>query len=104
AEDGIRDFHVTGVQTCALPICDAMERAAGGVATNRVDAHVRAQPVGHLFQVGGDVVDLAEVHRLGVGELPRELQAVVLAVDHDQIGRASCREMEDVGAAAGGGK
>src|SRR5690606_26024103 len=20
--DGIRDFHVTGVQTCALPICD----------------------------------------------------------------------------------
>src|SRR5690606_3777526 len=27
AEDGIRDFHVTGVQTCALPICGA--RTAG---------------------------------------------------------------------------
>src|SRR5690606_27774587 len=25
AEDGIRDFHVTGVQTCALPITDARE-------------------------------------------------------------------------------
>src|SRR5690606_34967717 len=25
AEDGIRDFHVTGVQTCALPICTGME-------------------------------------------------------------------------------
>src|SRR5690606_39770144 len=24
AEDGIRDFHVTGVQTCALPICPSM--------------------------------------------------------------------------------
>src|SRR5690606_40941114 len=24
AEDGIRDFHVTGVQTCALPICAAV--------------------------------------------------------------------------------
>src|SRR5690606_40420202 len=24
AEDGIRDFHVTGVQTCALPISDIM--------------------------------------------------------------------------------
>src|SRR5690606_40411909 len=24
AEDGIRDFHVTGVQTCALPICTDM--------------------------------------------------------------------------------
>src|SRR5690606_39743746 len=27
AEDGIRDFHVTGVQTCALPI--SRERLAG---------------------------------------------------------------------------
>src|SRR5690606_39733607 len=25
AEDGIRDFHVTGVQTCALPISPAVE-------------------------------------------------------------------------------
>src|SRR5690606_39460934 len=25
AEDGIRDFHVTGVQTCALPIYIALE-------------------------------------------------------------------------------
>src|SRR5690606_2646536 len=25
AEDGIRDFHVTGVQTCALPIFQAIE-------------------------------------------------------------------------------
>src|SRR5690606_40649029 len=32
ADDGIRDFHVTGVQTCALPILlpRAGSRAAGG--------------------------------------------------------------------------
>src|SRR5690606_40300484 len=30
AEDGIRDFHVTGVQTCALPISET-EIIAGGV-------------------------------------------------------------------------
>src|SRR5271165_7057447 len=35
AEDGIRDFHVTGVQTCALPIC------AGGMV-NR--GFLRAYP------------------------------------------------------------
>src|SRR5690606_40446307 len=29
AEDGIRDFHVTGVQTCALPI---LARYATGIA------------------------------------------------------------------------
>src|SRR5690606_40146247 len=28
AEDGIRVFHVTGVQTCALPICLGREVAA----------------------------------------------------------------------------
>src|SRR5690349_23264258 len=27
AEDGIRDLYVTGVQTCALPICDGPGRA-----------------------------------------------------------------------------
>src|SRR5690349_23738264 len=26
AEDGIRDLYVTGVQTCALPICPASRR------------------------------------------------------------------------------
>src|SRR5690606_39818877 len=30
AEDGIRDFHVTGVQTCALPISSAVEGRGGG--------------------------------------------------------------------------
>src|SRR5690606_40584209 len=33
--DGIRDFHVTGVQTCALPIYPLMMRSA----LNRIDAH-----------------------------------------------------------------
>src|SRR5690606_40694994 len=28
AEDGIRDFHVTGVQTCALPILGPRHRSA----------------------------------------------------------------------------
>src|SRR5690606_40172668 len=29
AEDGIRDFHVTGVQTCALPICSTFSTQDG---------------------------------------------------------------------------
>src|SRR5207253_8131973 len=29
AEDGIRAGHVTGVQTCALPLCDAAVPAGG---------------------------------------------------------------------------
>src|SRR5205807_5289618 len=35
AEDGIRDYKVTGVQTCALPICDAAAAALTAVVTCR---------------------------------------------------------------------
>src|SRR5256885_11760871 len=30
AEDGIRDYKVTGVQTCALPICDSLQNVRAG--------------------------------------------------------------------------
>src|SRR5689334_23697482 len=35
AEDGIRDGTVTGVQTCALPICTVRSAAAGNRARGR---------------------------------------------------------------------
>src|SRR6266511_5353860 len=35
AEDGIRDFHVTGVQTCALPIYLTGQPGHGGELTRR---------------------------------------------------------------------
>src|SRR5690606_39435248 len=34
AEDGIRDFHVTGVQTCALPIFPRHSVVTGARATS----------------------------------------------------------------------
>src|SRR5690606_39507981 len=56
AEDGIRDFHVTGVQTCALPILIAISYlvrrdregiAPAWVAVRAVDHRARAaRPVG----------------------------------------------------------
>src|SRR5690606_39546080 len=55
AEDGIRDFHVTGVQTCALPIfradavADVLEDAvaeavAGDVGRRRARRQGRGRP------------------------------------------------------------
>src|SRR5690606_39817930 len=38
AEDGIRDFHVTGVQTCALPISDEVEQLVGDRSTGDLRA------------------------------------------------------------------
>src|SRR6266700_4127154 len=37
AEDGIRDFHVTGVQTCALPIFVAVSNGDARVALNALE-------------------------------------------------------------------
>src|SRR5438876_8627057 len=44
AEDGIRDGRVTGVQTCALPICDGVVDSS--------DAEVERQLLGLWY--GGD--------------------------------------------------
>src|SRR5690606_15405810 len=47
AEDGIRDFHVTGVQTCALPICAGLDVA-------RASGHM-------VVDIGGGTVDVAVI-------------------------------------------
>src|SRR5690606_39476206 len=92
-EDGIRDFHVTGVQTCALPILDELARRAGvveGVAArrlllgdlpHRIDGLAHADD-GHALYGGG--VELLELEQLGGARL--------VAGADEEIGRASCRE------------
>src|SRR3712207_7226586 len=52
AEDGIRDIGVTGVQTCALPICDRLVRHREVSGRARDGAEVAAQH---------DLVDVAHV-------------------------------------------
>src|SRR5690606_20188362 len=49
AEDGIRDFHVTGVQTCALPISDFTDLVVGGHDISAVTMAKRAE---HLVETG----------------------------------------------------
>src|SRR5690606_40200901 len=41
AEDGIRDFHVTGVQTCALPISMITSRAGRAIRVTGVACGLR---------------------------------------------------------------
>src|SRR5690625_334123 len=65
AEDGIRDGHVTGVQTCALPICavdDRAEHLTGepaladleAVGDHVIDPGARGQRVDHLVEAARD--------------------------------------------------
>src|SRR5256885_1387845 len=63
AEDGIRDYKVTGVQTCALPICrDLVEQHAVGVDQELVGLARHARR-----DVGEDQVVPAEVGDQPVG-------------------------------------
>src|SRR5207249_6326255 len=89
AEDGIRDRNVTGVQTCALPICAGVVRATiymhFPTRESLLDA-VMEEATGRV----AEAIRQAEPDR-GV---PREaLERVILATWRQlKIGRASCRE------------
>src|SRR5207253_5654214 len=49
AEDGIRDGHVTGVQTCALPIlAEAIRRFGGDPTTIADDRWSGERPLGYV--------------------------------------------------------
>src|SRR5690606_39933170 len=87
AEDGIRDFHVTGVQTCALPILPLLVAdAEAGV--------VGAAHSGRPGMAAGVVSALlAEMARHGARpERCAALLGPVICGRCYEIGRASCRE------------
>src|SRR5207253_3909504 len=92
-EDGIRDGHVTGVQTCALPIWIGRRRRVG----RRFDVRSRQsllfllqrRPCGPCTQTGG----LAPLLRGATGPGRALLVAPTGAGrEWHEIGRASCRE------------
>src|SRR5690606_40885373 len=91
AEDGIRDFHVTGVQTCALPIFDTAESLPTGCAVHVVSPLItfarhgrrmtRCRRIGMMLLLGCTLAGCADSRRepARVNYRPK-------------IGRASCRE------------
>src|SRR5690625_7522887 len=91
AEDGIRAGHVTGVQTCALPIssrnraspaCEPSARPTGWESELLVHRKVEAAK---LTGASGTVAN-------------------VVARSSPEIGRASCRERGKTAVGAGAGK
>src|SRR5690349_24992595 len=79
AEDGIRDLYVTGVQTCALPIC------MFGAGTLSIEP----EPVRPLKRSEYD-----QLVELGVFDDER------IELIRGEIGRASCRERVEVSVGA----
>src|SRR5690606_5240947 len=82
AEDGIRDFHVTGVQTCALPILNLF--TSGQTADDEADETLTAPPDwrGWLCIIGGVVAFIA-VGKYG-GLIPATLALVFISALGDR--------------------
>src|SRR5260221_4238370 len=81
AEDGIRDHCVTGVQTCALPIC---QRLSASFDAGDLDTAVTAAK--EALKRWPTSVPLYR----HLGRAQREMGRLDLAIA--EIGRASCRE------------
>src|SRR5690606_40265415 len=85
AEDGIRDFHVTGVQTCALPILKptiSPECYMGKPSTFQL-LNIQLSGIGGTRNPSGSdqvpFLKIACCHNCKAGK------------DENKIGRASCR-------------
>src|SRR5256885_965208 len=80
AEDGIRDYKVTGVQTCALPICtDGQDRPRRPAPQAR---HAGVElPLGH----GGDDAPRRVGDRRRGGEHPRAADGVAGLQDRKSV-------------------
>src|SRR5690606_37787807 len=94
AEDGIRDFHVTGVQTCALPICRALVTllVIGSVAVVLVPQgrlwNARLTPFTHLvtYLILALAVGIA-IQRVAAFVGPAVRRIEVLDVDGTELAR-----------------
>src|SRR5690606_41057052 len=92
-EDGIRDFHVTGVQTCALPICihKIRESVSHMLVLFPFEEEIYQKegvPVTYVGHPLAEVIPMEPDKAAARRYLGVDPGARVLA----QIGRASCRE------------
>src|SRR5205085_4103882 len=91
AEDGIRYLTVTGVQTCALPICRAAGTSSNG--TPAVNFKIANDGTATAMQVG--------FSRTGSNVTFTWPGNTLTLPAASQIGRASCRESAKIQAQSG---
>src|SRR5690625_2481736 len=99
AEDGIRDGHVTGVQTCALPICQgAREQALRAfrsgkvgvlVATDVAARGIDVDDVTHVINYQCPEDEKTYLHRIGRTARAGASGTAITLVDWDDIPRWS---------------
>src|SRR5690606_39600703 len=79
AEDGIRDFHVTGVQTCALPILKAEEDLLEVIRDFNPDALLFLQKATERAHIDKDIEITKRIMKKADVELP--LVGIITHID-----------------------
>src|SRR5699024_11533638 len=100
AEDGIRDRNVTGVQTCALPICCSCPLAQLPLQVTQGGIGVAA---GHGDGIHEEVPFLACGSGPDGPGNPTSVRSWGTGTVRGEIGRASCRERLEGARETGGG-
>src|SRR5699024_11378677 len=92
AEDGIRDRNVTGVQTCALPICICHSFAADGRCISLLKVLLSNDCIYDCKYC----INRRSNQRIRTSFTPEELCTITIEFYKrnyiEEIGRASCRE------------
>src|SRR5690606_40572656 len=91
AEDGIRDFHVTGVQTCALPISFARRRQLVYELLNEIPGVKTNLPEG-AFYFFPEISSFFGKKDPEGNVIENSADLALYLLNYGQIGRASCRE------------
>src|SRR5690606_40901062 len=99
AEDGIRYFHVTGVQTCALPICEAPVRIAGSASDCIPFSVMNVKSRGRSGNALMSGIVIPFTSQDGEENLYVNLGDAGFKQER-QIGRASCRDRVEIQCAA----
>src|SRR5690606_40499142 len=92
---GIRDFHVTGVQTCALPILTTRRPPSVSLLSWLTRRTIRPSGAYLRLDVPPNIVEIAAPHPRLMRWLPHGRMGLPLELHRLrrlEIGRASCRE------------
>src|SRR5690606_39689198 len=94
---GIRDFHVTGVQTCALPISCVVLKPGRSLTEQELRGFVGARLA--RYKVPKHIAFAPALPKSGAGKvLKRDIADAFIArrlkEKEEEIGRASCRGRE----------
>src|SRR5690606_40128651 len=87
AEDGIRGFHVTGVQTCALPIFAAVAAALLGPVIGVLTGRHPLRRSWMVLVLGGAVALAWAAVLLYPGPSPRWLLVVLVRSEERRVGK-----------------